>query len=134
MEKLRGYGVNDKELDWFFDYLQNREQVVQFGSAFSEPGSVSVGVPQGSILGPLLFVLFINDIPNTTVRCNILMYAEDTVLFLSEKEASDIERILNTELELIHIWLQKNKLLLNIIKTEVIIFGTGPKLAGVANF
>ena len=105
MEKLRGYRLNDKELDWFFDYLQNREQVVQFGSAFSEPGSVSVGVPQGSLLGPLLFVLFINDLPNTTVRCNILMYADDTVLFFSAKEVSDIEMVLNTELELIHIWL-----------------------------
>ena len=57
------------------------------------------------------------------------MYADDTVLFFSAKEVSDIERVLNTELELIHIWLQKNKLLLNIIKTEVDIFGTGPKLA-----
>ena len=102
----RGYGVNDKELDWFFDYLQNREQVVQFGSAFSEPSFISVGVPQGSILGPLLFVLFINDLPNTTVCCNIRMYADDTVLFFSAKEVSDIERVLNMELELIHIWLQ----------------------------
>ena len=121
MEKLQGYGVNNKELDWFSDYLQNREQFVQFGSAFSEPGSASVGVPQGSILGPLLFVLFIYDLPNTTVRCNILMYADDTVLFFSVKEVGDIERVLNMELKLIHIWLQKNKLLLNIIKTEVVI-------------
>ena len=62
------------------------------------------------------------------------MYAGDTVLFFSAKEVSDIERVLNSELELIHIWLQKNKLLLNIVKTEVVIFGTGPKLARVANF
>ena len=86
------------------------------------------------IMGPLLFVLFINDLPNTTVRCNMLMYADHTVLFFSATEVSDIERVLNTELELIYTWLQKNKLLLNIIKTEVVIFGTGPKLARVANF
>ena len=87
MEKLCNYGVNDKELDWFSDYLQNREQVFQFGSAFSQHGSVFVRVPQGFILG-LLFVLFINDLPNTTVRCNVLMYADDPVLFFSAKKVT----------------------------------------------
>ena len=62
------------------------------------------------------------------------MYADDTTLFFSAKEVSDIERVLNTELELFHIWFQKNKLLVNIIKTEVVIFGTGPKLTRVAQF
>ena len=85
MEKLRGYGVNDKGVHWFSDYLQNREQVVQFWSALSEPGSVLVGVPRGSILGTLSFVLFINDFLNTTVPYNILMYADDAVLFFSAK-------------------------------------------------
>ena len=107
---------------------------IKIDNSVSVSGSVSVGVLQGSILSPLLFALFINNLPNTTVRCNMLMCADDTVLFFWAKEVSDIERVLNTELELIYTWLQKNKLLLNIIKTEVVIFGIGPKLARVANF
>jgi hypothetical protein len=92
-----------------------------------------IGVPQGSILGPLLFVLFINDLPNGTVRCDILMYADDTVIFFS-KDTSEIERVLNTELELIHNWLHLNKLFLNLTKTELVLFGTGANLAKVTNF
>jgi hypothetical protein len=134
IEKLQCYGVNGKELDWFVDYLQNRKQVVQFGNAYSEPGIVSFGVPQCSILGPLLFVLFINDLPNGTVRCDILMYADDTVIFFSAKDTSEIERVLNTELELIHNWLHLNKLFLNLTKTELVLFGTGANLAKVTNF
>ena len=89
IEKLSRCGIIDKKLEWFMDYLQNRSQVVQFGNAFSEPGTISAGVPQGSILGPILFVLFINDLPNSTIRCNILMYADDTMLFFSAIDASD---------------------------------------------
>ncbi len=119
----------------FLDYLQNRAQDVQFGNAFSEPGSVSSGVPQG-LYWVHYSLFFLSTIyPNSTVRCNILMYADDTVIFFSSKDTSEIERVLNTELEFIHNWLYTNKLFLNLVKTEVVLFGTGAaNLAKATNF
>ena len=81
--KLSNLGILDKEHGWFTDYLSNRTQVVEFQGVTSTPEAISTGVPQGSILGPLLFILHINDLPEVVSECNILMYADDTVLYCS---------------------------------------------------
>ena len=78
--KLQSYGIMGTELSWFADYLRNRKQMVGFGSELSDPCPITFGVPQGSILGPFLFILLVNDLPLTTNHCSILMYADDTVL------------------------------------------------------
>ena len=75
LSKLERCGVHNAELKWFSDYLMNRAQTVTFHSIHSSPCSILSGVPQGSILGPLLFVVFINDLPAAINRCSILMYA-----------------------------------------------------------
>jgi sarcosine oxidase/L-pipecolate oxidase len=72
------------ELVWFEDYLHNRNQIVGYQGVHSEAEYLTSGVPQGSILGHLLFVLYVNDLPSVARNCKILMYADDTVLFYPE--------------------------------------------------
>jgi hypothetical protein len=95
IDKLKSYGLHNTELNWFKDYLINRKQVVGFGKEFSDPCVVTSGVPHGSILGPLLFVLFVNDLPLTLERCSILMYADDTVIYYTASDAEEISATLS---------------------------------------
>ncbi len=134
LRKLSYIGVTNCELDWFMDYLRNRTQVVDYQGVLSNPEEVSIGVPQGSILGPLLFILHVNDLSQVVTKCSILMYADDTVLFFSAKQASIIEETLNNELAEIDQRLCENSLFINVSKTEAMLFGTTPKLCGVDSF
>ncbi len=134
LDKLRKYGVNDLENAWFTNYLSDRIQVVCVGNGTSEPCQVLSGVPQGSILGPLLFVIFVNDLPYVTSKCSVLMYADDTVIFYASKEVSEIGRVLNSELSDLYEWLLNNKLFLKVKKTECLLLGTAPRLSKIDNF
>ena len=73
LDKLRRYGIMESELAWFRDYLSNRTQIVSYQNKLSSPRTISTGVPQGSILGPILFVLFINNLPEATAKCSVLL-------------------------------------------------------------
>ena len=134
LDKLSNLGILDKEHGWFTDYLSNRTQVVEFQGVTSASEDVSTGVPQGSILGPLLFILHINDLPEVVSDCNILMYADDTVLYCSSSQASVIQDKLNAELSKIDHWLSFNSLFVNVTKTEAMLFGTAPRLSAVNSF
>ena len=134
IEKLSRYGVRNSELLWFRNYLHDRSQVVQYENSLSPPSRISTGVPQGSVLGPLLFVLFINDLPDCIIKCSILMYADDTVLFFSARCPKVIETTLNSQLSIVNDWLQDNFLFLNVKKTEVVLFGTSGNLAKSGQF
>ena len=129
--KLQIYGVHGKELTWFESYLFNRQQFVSFQGTCSEKQSIRCGVPQGSILGPLLFTIVINDIAEQVKECQILLYADDTVMFTSDKDSKRIEETLNTEFNKVATWFTNNNLVLNLkkTKTEFVLFGTHQKLA-----
>ena len=103
LDKLSNLGVIDRELKWFKDYLRDCTQVMEFQGVWSDSEGVAVGVPQGSILGPLLFILHINDLPDSAVQLSALIYADDWVLFTT-KQASVIEDKLNGDLASIGRW------------------------------
>ena len=95
LRKLGNYGIYDRELASFANYLKDRSQVVCYGNELSIPDTITSGFSQGSLLGPLLFILFINDLPCTVKHCSILLYADDTVLYYAARNVADIERVLN---------------------------------------
>ena len=93
LTKLPSYGIDSKELTWFEDYLFNRSAQVSYNDVLSEAQQLNSGVPQGSILGPLLFVLFFNEITDV-IETNIVKYADDTVIFRADKEVTNLSKIL----------------------------------------
>ena len=121
-QKLQHYGIRDTALVWIKSYLEGRTQFVQFGSHRSYPRKILCGVPQSSILGPLLFIIYINDLPNVSSLTQSLLFADDTSIFRSHKDANHLVSIVNNELAKIIIWLKVNKLSLNLTKTNFMIF------------
>ena len=128
ISKLERFGFVDNSIAWFTNYLSNRFQVVSLGNNLSSPLAVENGVPQGSILGPVLFSLYINDLPSCINFSNVIMYADDTVIFFSSAQLMEAEFKLNMELTSLSEWLCGNKLLLNLKKAEFMVFGTQQRL------
>lgn len=130
-EKLKAMGV--KSVEWFYSYLTGRNQVVKIDEFYSEPCSITCGVPQGSILGPLLFLCYVNDM-KISVSCQLLLYADDSILVVSHKDANVIANTLGKELESCNNWMIDNKLSLHLGKTEAMIIGSKRKIKKVNNF
>ena len=122
LSKSSYYGIGGNELNWFSSYLSDRQQYVEINGVSSTLLSLKTGVPQGSILGPLLFLIYMNDIPQASSHFKFILYADDTTLFstIQLQFASDTD--INQELIRVHDWLAVNRLSLNIKKTKYIIF------------
>ena len=115
--KLKAAGIKDSLLAWFRSYLSNRKQRVVLPGAESKRNEIRAGVPQGSILGPLLFLLFINDIVKD-IGCNIRLFADDTGLFLVVENPDIAAELLNLDLDKIIAWAKKWLVRFNPVKTE----------------
>ena len=123
LEKLKCYGISGIYWKWFQSYLKNRLQYVPYGSDSKTPFlPLLCGVPQGSILGPLLFLLYVNDLPNASNILNPIMFADDTNLFSSDKNIHNLFQTVNQELEKLAEWFSANFLSLNIGKTKYALF------------
>ena len=131
IDKLRVIGASSITLKWFKSYLSNRIQRVSYNEVVSDALPISTGVPQGSILGPLLFLIFINDMPNVIKHGKISMYADDTTLYVSDKDVNVISKKLTEDIRAITTWLRMNKLFLNIDKTNIMLVGSSSRLRSV---
>ena len=122
--KLRKYQFSNLALDLIKNYLSERSQRVFFNGSLSDCKNNSCGVPQGSCLGPLLFIIFTNDLPCVTTKTNMVMYADDTTLYSTALTLNELVIGLNEDLERVSNWVIDNKLALNVTKTKSIVFGT----------
>ena len=131
LEKLRPIGIQGTLLLWFESYLNKRSQYTEIGNdAVSTKKEVSTGVPQGSLLGVLLFQLIINDMKNCLKHTTAIIYADDTTLFVIGKNVRFLEKKLQTDLNSVSMWLKANYLCLNETKTKIILFNK----QGIVNF
>ena len=122
VRKLSYYGIRGNALAWFQSYLLNRKQFVTYNGISSTSKGVKCGVPQGSILGPLLFLIYINDLSNVSNKSQLVLFADDTNLFINAKDPDILQDAVNKELADIAKWLKVNKLSLNIKKTQFMVF------------
>ena len=122
IKKLFSYGIRSNKLKWFQIYLTDRSQYVTYDVFESKVLPIKYGVPQGSILWPLLFIIYMNDIFNVSNFLFTILYADDTCVVLGGKSLENLITLLNQELHLLYVWLQSNKLTLNYRKTCYIIF------------
>ena len=129
-DKLEHYGIRGLALKWVKSYFSNRLQFVDFSGHVSSRFNISCGVPQGSILGPLFFLLYINDIVNASTALQLILFADDTNVFLSGKDPEYLVNQLNIELNKLSVWFRVNKLSLNLKKTKFIVFKPNQKRRG----
>ena len=124
LNKLEKYGIRGLPKQWISSYLSNRKQYVEINGVSSTKETITHGVPQGSILGPLLFNIFINDLPNCNDFFNYTLFADDSTLTcsFSDTDGSLIARKLEMELLKVKSWLNVNKIALNIEKTKFMVF------------
>ena len=120
--KLSHYGIRGKALEWFKSYLSNRRQFVTIKNDNSVIREVKCGVPQGSLLGPLLFIIYINDFCQVSEALSFIHFADDTNVFLVHSDIDVLVRKVNSELKKVTNWVRANKLSLNVQKTKYMLF------------
>ena len=122
LKKLNHYGIRGIANDWFRSYLSDRTQFISINGFNSDYKTVKYGVPQGSVLGPLLFLIFINDLNIAIKNSETFHFADDTCLLNIKDSIKKINKVVNKDLKFLVQWLHANKISLNVAKTEVIIF------------
>ena len=122
LRKLEHYGIRGESLEWFKSCLENRKQCVNINGYSSKCSDLTCAVPQGSVLGPLLFLIYINVIYTSAPKVSFHLFADDTCLFYSNKNLKTLEANVDVALNNILNWFKANKLTLNVKKSHLLIF------------
>ena len=122
LSKLCHYGIRGKANDWFKSYLSDRKQFVSINGFNSDLKNITCGVPQGSVLGPLLFLIYINDLYSSIKFCKVHHFADDTNLLHFTDSIKNLNKTINYDLKQLVHWLNANKIALNVSKTELVFF------------
>ena len=133
LSKLECYGIRGLSLQWFESYLNNRKQICKVNNSLSTFQNVSCGIPQGSNLGPLLFLIYINDLPNSLEITEPAMFTDDTSLTATGETPAEIQNKLRREIQNVSSWLSANYLTLNEEKTEYMLIGSTKRLKQIKN-
>ena len=123
INKLEKIGIRGMAIDWIKSYLDRRKQFVKLGNHSSNCFDIACGVPQGSVLGPKLFLLYINDICQVSRLLSMVLFADDTNVFCSGDDLDTLQKNINEELYKLKLWFDWNKLSLNVSKTKFMFFG-----------
>lgn len=123
LNKLERYGVRGLALAWLQSYLSDRNQYVHVNNINSMEAKITHGVPQGSVLGPKLFIMYINEISEVLNKSQCILFADDTSLYCSGKDPELLLNTVETELKILKKWFDVNKLSINLHKTKYIVFG-----------
>ena len=127
LAKLNQYGICGVSNDWFKSYLSNRNLQVSINGFDSGLTIINCGIPQESVLGPLLFLLYINDLNQAIKFCKVHHFADDTNLLCLSNSIIKLNKLVNTDLKQLVTWLNANKISLNVKKTEMVIFKSNQK-------
>ena len=129
INKLKSLGVAGKSLEWLRSYLSGLVQQSMCVNALSPSAKITMVVPQGSILGPLLFLVYINGIQSELQHSKMTMFADDMVFYCHENSPTNLQSKLNADLAAITSWLHDNKLTLNVTKSKLLVIGGRNKLS-----
>ena len=123
LEQIHALGLRGNVENWLKNYLTNRQQCTTANNTVSELKNITCAVPQGSVCGPLLFLLYINDLPKSMRFSKVSLYADDTVIYVTESDIKNAENRIQQDLNLLQNWCNMNKLTINCKKTKYYVYG-----------